>query len=259
MEIILDNVSYSSNHLEEQLNNVNYIFKESITFVNGISAKLLYDLLFSNKKCKSGYVALNKTGKYYDVVYLSNNISFNKSNIYEEVTYLNDYYHLNIKRVDKRIKDALKMVNLDVTYLRKSFSEMSMSELKLSKIAISLYLNPKILIFDYFEKGLNFKDINYLKKLVSKLNKMYNKNIIIFSNDIDNYLNIIKNIVIFNEGNIVFDKNSSNLYDNDLYNYIAKPYIIEIIEYLNKKGHKFDNYIDIKELLKAIYRDVENK
>ena len=32
-----------------------------------------------------------------------------------------------------------------------------------------------------------------------------------------------------------------------------------VIKYLDKKGHKFDHYIDIKELLKAIYRDVENK
>ena len=259
MEIILDNVSYKSKKEEENLNNINYIFKNSITFVNGLNAKLLKDLLFQEKNTKSGFVALDKKGKKYDIFYSSNDYKFNKNNLYEEIEYFNKYYKLNIKNIDKRIKDALRMVNLDVTYISENFKDMSLNERKLVQLAIALILNSKVIILDYFDKNLNYSEINYIKKLLSKLNKMYNKNIIIFSDNIDNYINIIKNIVIFRNGNMVFEGTNKDIYNNNLYKYIDEPNIISFIKYLNKNGHEFDEYIDIKELLKAIYRDVENK
>ena len=44
MEIILDNVYYESKTREENINNISYTFKNSITFVSGISLKLIKDL-----------------------------------------------------------------------------------------------------------------------------------------------------------------------------------------------------------------------
>ena len=153
----------------------------------------------------------------------------------------------------------MKMANLDPKYLNEDYSILSTTILKKMSLAIALFINPKILIFDNYDKQMSNKDIEYFKKLVYKLNKMYNKNIIVSSNNIDNYLNIITNIVILDNGKIVFNGTNKDLYDNKLYKYIDEPNIISFIKYLDKKGHKFDNYIDIKELLKAIYRDVENK
>ena len=73
------------------------------------------------------------------------------------------------------------------------------------------------------------------------------------------YLNIINNVIIFKDGKIVFTGDNKNLYDDTLYKYIDEPEIIKFIKNANSKGHKLDNYVDIKELIKAIYRDVENK
>ena len=259
MEIILDDVNYKSKNIEGNLNNVSYIIKNGVNFIYGIDATLIKDLLFQNKVTKSGYVALNKSGKKYEISFISKDNNFHKSNLYDEVVYLNKLYKLNYKDVDKRIKDALKMVNLDVTYMSENFEDMSFNELKLIKLVIALILNSKIIVLDYFEKEMPFNQINHIKKLLLKLNKMYNKNIIIFSNDIESYLNIINNIVIFNDGNIVFEGTNKDLYNNDIYKYIDEPKIISFIKYLRSKNHLFDDYIDIKELLKAIYRDVENK
>ena len=258
MEIILDNVSYSSKKIDENLNNITYTFKEGINFVNGINASLIKDLLFQDKKTKSGYIGLDKKGKQYNIYFISNNKLY-KNNLYEEIDYLNKLYKLNYKDIDKRIKNALKMINLDVTYISEEFKLMSSIELKLVNLAIALILNSKILVFDYFEKGMPYNQINYIKKLLSKLNKMYNKNIIIISDDLDCYINIINNILIINNGNIVFNGTNKDIYNDDLYKYIDEPNIISFIKYLRSKNHEFDNYIDIKELLKAIYRDVESK
>ena len=259
MEIVLDNVSYSSKKLEENLNNISYTFKQGITFANGIDALLIKDLLFQNKRTDNGFVALDKKGKKYEISYISKDNIHYKNNLYNEIDYLNKKYKTNYKNIEKRIKDALKMINLDVTYLSEEFELMSDNELKLSNLAIALVFNSKIIMLDYFEKGMSYDQINYIKKLLNKLNKMYNKNIIIFSDDLDCYLNIINNIVIFNEGYIVFKGTNKDLYKDNLYKYIDEPSIISFIKYLRSKNHQFDDYIDLKELLKAIYRDVENK
>ena len=44
-------------------------------------------------------------------------------------------------------------------------------------IVLILFYNPKLYIFDYFEKGFNYKDIDYLKKVLRKLKGNYDKNI----------------------------------------------------------------------------------
>ena len=205
MEIILENVTNKSLNIEEVLNNVNYVFENSITFVNGLSANILYDLLFQKKKPIKGYVGLNKKGYYKDVIFIHNENKFYKDSLLDEINYISKLYKLNYKGIERRIRESLKMVNLDYTYIHKSFSEMTYNEKKLVYLSIAVFINPKVIIFDYFEKTLSFKEINYIKKLIFKLNKMYNKNIIIFSNNIDIYLDIIKNIVVFNKGNIVFN------------------------------------------------------
>ena len=259
MEIIFDNVTYESKKLEEKLNNISYTFKKGIHFVNGLDALLVKDLLFQLKETKKGYIALDKKGKRYDISYISDNNEHYKNNLYEEINYLNKIYKLNYKDIEKRIKNALKMINLDVTYMNEEFELMSSNELKLTNLAIGLILNSKVIILDYFEKGLPFNQINYIKKILLKLNQMYNKNIIIFSNDLDCYLNIIENIVIFKKGNILFEGTKKDFYDSTLYKYIDEPEIINTIKYFNSKNHDIDKYIDLKELLKAIFRDVENK
>ena len=43
------------------------------------------------------------------------------------------------------------------------------------------------------------------------------------------------------------------------YKYIDMPDVIRFNKYLKENNHVFDNYIEMKELLKAIFRDVENK
>ena len=58
MELILDNVTYKSKKINENLNNISYTFKQGINFVNGIDALLIKDLLFQTKKTKDGYIAL---------------------------------------------------------------------------------------------------------------------------------------------------------------------------------------------------------
>lgn len=261
MELMLDNVTYKSLKTDKNLLHVSYVFKEVLTFVNGLSGILLKELLFQEHPCESGFVMVNEHATKKDIGYVGS-VELNKfstDNVNDEMTLLNTSYHLNYHDINKRIDDALLLVGLSANYHNALFKDLSLGELKRIQLACVLFINPQIIIFDYYDKNVTNKDMEYINKLIHKLVKMFHKNIIVCSDNIGVYLNNISNIIIFKGGKIVYQGDSKAIYDDELYKYIAMPKIVEYIKYLNNKGHKMDNYIDIKELLKAIYRDVENK
>ena len=261
MELILKDVYLKTDKVNKNLINVNYSFKEGITFCNGLSGKVLKELLFQERKIDNGIVMVSEMATKKDVGVVGWNTAndFNKSNLADEVIYLINEYNLNYNDIARRIKDALIMAGLNINYMNVYFSDLSSSELKKISLALLLFVNPKIMIMDYYDKNLCDSDINYFKKLIHKLSTMYHKNIIICSDNINPYLGIIDNIVIFKNGIIKFIGNKNDLYSDELYKYIDEPDIISFIKFANNKGHKLEHYVDIKELIKAIYRDVENK
>lgn len=261
MELILDNVSIKTTKKFKSFNNVSYVFKNGITFCNGISGKFLKELLFQERKIDNGVVMVSDEATKKDVCLVGWQTynDFNKSNVMDEVEFLISEYSLKYDNVQKRLEDSLIMAGLNISYISRYFSDLSSGELKKVSLALMLFINPKIMIFDYYDKNLNDSEIIYLRKLLRKLAADYEKNIIICSDNIELFLSIINNIVIFNDGKLVFNGSNKDLYNDDLYKYIDKPSIVDFIEYSNNAGHKLDNYIDIKELIKAIYRDVENK
>ncbi len=130
MEIILDDVYVESKVREENLNNISYTFKNSITFVNGISLKLIKELLFLEKEYL-GNVYLSSRSNKKDIAYLNNSPVFKKDNLYEELEYLNKIYKLNYSNLNKKISDSIRMANLDMSYIYKEFDDMTANELKL--------------------------------------------------------------------------------------------------------------------------------
>ena len=251
MEIILQDIVCNSTKADKCLNKVNYTFKEnSINFCSGLSGRLLRDLLTLKKQRESGYIFVNPNGRLSDIGYVGNNPlkEFTCKTVAEQMLYFKDNYHLKYNNVQEKIKSALLMVGLDESYLSRVITSLSTSELKKVSLACVLFYNPQVLIVDYFEKGLNYKDIEYFKKLFKKLKIKYNRNIIICSDNISNYLDILDEYVIFNNGVLEVKGTNKELYNNVIYKYIEEPHIIKFINLVRKKkGVELDNYIQIKQ------------
>ena len=262
MEISLNKVCCSAVNEERKLNNVTCTFKSgNITFVSGISGRLLRDLLIGKKGKNSGSIEISPAGTIKDIGYLSNNPlkEFKTKTVYEEMNYLGDLYNLNYEDRNKKMYDALKLVELNDGYLRRSFVTLSTTEMKRIQLALILFYNPLVYIFDYYEKGFNYKDIDYLKKVLRKLKSNYNKNIIIVSDNISYFLDTLDEYIIFNKGKVVVTGDKKDLYNEDLYKYIKCPKIISFIKMVKDKDINLSNYLDINELIKGIYRSVEGK
>jgi hypothetical protein len=86
MEIVMKQLSCKSVKADHNLKKVSYVLESNkVTFANGISGRLIRDLLFKNKKQTKGYIYVDPQGYKRDIGYLGNNFKKEiQSNTFEE-------------------------------------------------------------------------------------------------------------------------------------------------------------------------------
>jgi ABC-type dipeptide/oligopeptide/nickel transport system ATPase subunit len=155
---------------------------------------------------------------------------------------------LNVKDINK----ALKIVSLDESFLDKVESDLTLSQLW--KVELLSKLEKSTIVVGSLSNNLNYKDQEFFKKLLLKLNKDYNKKIVVIDNNIDSFINLVDRIYITKKMDIIYSTN--NFFDDELYKYVNMPKIVEFIKYVNKDEKRLENNTDIYELIKDIYRVV---
>lgn len=149
-------------------------------------------------------------------------------------------------------KNALKMVMLTENYLERKVEDLSEIEIKKVILANALIENKEYIVLDYFEKGLTYKERESFKRLFRKLSSEYQKSIILFTNDIT-FLWDIADEIKFVDNNEVINTFTKDRYF-DLAKLVDKPEIIKFIELMRYKNIDVENYKNVLDLLKAIYR-----
>lgn len=146
-------------------------------------------------------------------------------------------------------EQALRMVRLDSSALKKEFGTLSTSEQ--AKVKIASRLQDDVIILENISCGLIKKDIDYFKALFKKIIK-YGKKIILIDKNSYLFLNCVDNIYVINKENIIMKTN--DIYDDKLKEYISIPKIVDFVNKTSKLGVRINHYTELDELLKAIYR-----
>lgn len=156
-----------------------------------------------------------------------------------------------------KASSSLKMVMLNDEILNKTSNELSIGNLKKISLAKALIENKDYLVLNYFEKEQNYQEKENFKRLWKKLSKEYHKTIIIFTNDLTYIWDIAKELIFVDNYSVINTilKNDYNIFMDNLNN----PEITKFIELIKEKGIDIDNYTNVLELLKAIYRLKESK
>lgn len=262
MEIELNDVSIDT------LNNISFkILKGEILALICDDKQVLLDLLLLHQKPANGSILFDK--EEFNKDRNSNTINDIKIKIslvknYTEKKFLTNsvqdelelYINTLTKEKDKKYLDALKLVNLSPTILEKNPNSLSSIEKSKLSLACGLITNPSLIVLDNIEFGMNYAEKKDLKKLLIKLKERYKKTVIVISDDVDFLTILVDNYIVINKGEITLMGTKKDFYNEKLYNYCDKPKIIEFIKYVNKKGHQIEEYTDLKELIKGIYRDV---
>ena len=153
--------------------------------------------------------------------------------------------------------NALKLVMLDDSILNKKGTELSNGEIKAVSLAKELIANKEIIVLDYFEKELNNREKENYKRLLKKLSQDFNKTIIIYTNDLTFLWDICEEIMHVDKDSVINTYQKNDYFK--LVKLVDKPIISNFIEKIRAKGIKIEDYKDIKDLLKAIYRIKEKE
>lgn len=259
MELKLNKVSY-----QDKLKNISYEFEEgkitSVISSSGSGKTLLSYLIANIIKPTSGDIVNTYKGREMGYVFQNAEESFIFGTVREELIFGLRRYDYKINDLEKRIDDSLKLVGLPKKYLDKSPFELSSGEKELLSLGVVLSLNPKLLILDDPTIYLDNAKEEYLIKLLKRLQKNYNKTIIIFSSDIEFILKVTDNYLLLKNGKILDEGNSKKLLnsgDKIKSSGVQVPKIIEFITMTTKKKVNLEPTNDIKELMKDIYRNAK--
>lgn len=189
-------------------------------------------------------------GKIYS--YIGDNI-YSTFNLKKEVYVLDNIHKYSDT---KKIIEALKMVNLSEDYLLKKSNDLSNAEYNKLRLVSDLVNNEKIIILDYFDKGLCYKEKEYFKRLFKKLSKNYGINFYIKTNDFAFCIDLVDEYLLFKNNKIVKSVLKKDIYKEEVYKYYDKHTLVDFVVKSRKHNHLKDDYTDIKDILKAIYREL---
>lgn len=158
---------------------------------------------------------------------------------------------------EKRVFDSLKLVHLEESVLNKKMVLLSSSEKLKIELAILLIQNVDSIVFNRFDCYFMEKELLFFKKLFKKLVKKYQKTFVFFNSNPTFLFEFADRLIIKKSKKNYHVINNPTFYEPELLSLIEKPPIVDFVTYLNNNGKKILPYTDLKELLKAIFREVQ--
>lgn len=263
MEIKLENLKLNDWELNTTLSS------EDIIGITGPEYEEVLEIL-SLKEIAEGQIIINKETitkenqyDYYKKISLVQK-DFKKINylntIKEHMDFIINYYHLQIKNIEKKEKDSLKIVGLDSSLLDRNITSLSKSEQKKVQIAISLLSNPEIIILDEPFKSLDNKSRKKIMMILTKLKEQYHKIIIIGSNNADILYQYTTKMLFVKNKRIFLEGSTQELYERVDYlkrnGYKIPEIVLFTYKAIKKKKVKLEYHKDIRDIIKDIYKHV---
>lgn len=269
MEIELKNVGYKYKN-KKILDHISFKIENNlITGITGEYKSLLCEMLDATKLPTSGSILIGDIlfekenfkwiRKEISMIHQNYQNQFFTDNVKEEFLFLISRLNYQPKDKNKKIEQALLLVGLDKSYLKKKISTLSSGEKKLLQVAISLIHNPNVIIFDEPFVELDLINQRKLVKLIKMLKEKYQKTVIISSNDSNMLYELTDNIIILKKGRVLTADHTINVYqdlklleDND----IEVPCLVFFTKLAKDKKVKLAYHRDIRDLIKDVYKHV---
>lgn len=210
-----------------------------------------------------------------------NNEKVNKDNIYEykkHISYvdkdlnthknvvldlINEHIkrnNLTIKDPTKKIKDSLRIVELNEDILTKEIYKLSSSEKKILQFAIALLSNPSIIVLNEPFKCLDKHNEKKLIMLTQRLKEQFKKTIIIISDNSNILYKYTNEMIFMKNDEVILTGPTSEVYLKVEYLKRNKFEIPDIVEFTHlakkKKQVKIDYHKDVRDIIKDIYKHI---
>ena len=230
-----------------------YSFLGNTNSINNLIGKYINN----PKLCKDGKVIVSKDLK---VGYVSSNPyeNFKNKTVKKNLELILKRHKYKLEKIDTRIDEVLDIVNLNKKYIDIIDNDLDYVNAKKLSFACAIINNPNLIILDSYTECLNYNDRKDLIRLLKLLKNRYNKMIILLTKDssfcyeIGSYIYLVNDSVIVKKGGFEILKNTSLINKLNL----RVPEIIKFTKEYKKYSNEIDDYNNILDLIKAIYRDI---
>ena len=146
-------------------------------------------------------------------------------------------FKISVEEAKRLAKEALNLVGLDDSYLKRNPYNLSGGEKKRVSIAGILAMDPEILVLDEPTSGLDPAGKRVLMDLFKNINQKTGKTVVIITHDMDLVYQYFNRVLVMNDSRLIYDGSPDDLFklDNLAEQHLDYPNTIKVLKHLNKK------------------------
>ncbi|MFX0560667.1 energy-coupling factor ABC transporter ATP-binding protein [Tepidibacillus infernus] len=212
------------------------------------------EIIFDGRNTKDYTVA--SLAKHIGLVFQNPNDQIFKNTVISEVM----FGPLNIGQDELQAKNnafqALKKVHLE-QYIETNPYDLSLSERKMITIASILAMDTDVVIFDEPTMGQDHAGKQILKKIIRELHEQ-GKIVLCILHDMDFAAEIFERIIVFNQGNVLMDGSSKDIFaqkEKLQKAHLEQPSVTQIAHELGLEG----SYITDEEVISVLKERIGKK
>lgn len=160
-----------------------------------------------------GKVDLNSIRQKVGLVFQYPEHQLFEETVYEDIAFGPKNLDLSSNEIDRRVKEALELVELDFDDFRdRSPFNLSGGQQRRVAIAGVLAMGPEVLILDEPSAGLDPRGRDRLIKLLYHLHQNYNMTIILISHRMEEIARLSSRVIVLDEGKLVMDDHPRKIF-----------------------------------------------
>lgn len=161
--------------------------------------------------------------------------------IYQEVAFGPKKLGLPEEKIEKRVREALKIVDLDYNlYAERSPFSLSGGEMRRVALASILSIRPRMLVLDEPTANLDPQGRDNILSEIKKVHRDFGMTIVLISHNMEKIAEIVKRLLVMNRGEIIMDGSPQEIFEkhaNDLIKIgLGLPQVTECMYELKKRG-----------------------
>jgi energy-coupling factor transport system ATP-binding protein len=161
--------------------------------------------------------------------------------IYQEVAFGPKKLGLPEEKIEKRVREALKIVDLDYNlYTERSPFSLSGGEMRRVALASILSIRPKMLVLDEPTANLDPQGRDNILSEIKKVHRDFGMTVVLISHNMEKIAEIVKRLLVMNRGEIIMDGSPQDIFEkhaNDLIKIgLGLPQVTECMYELKKRG-----------------------
>jgi len=176
--------------------------------------------------------------------------------VFKDVAFGPQNLGLKKDEVDKRVRDALKLVGFSEENYEKSPFELSGGQKRRVAIAGVIAMKPEVLILDEPTAGLDPKGRDEILAQVKKLHKEMNITVILVSHSMEDVAKYVDRLIVMDNGKASLDGTPKEIFGHveELEKMgLAVPQVTYLVQELKKKGFEIEqNVITVEQAVQLI-------